>query len=81
MVLGLSLLPLATVVAITFAGPLFVALLSASMLGERVNAARWTAILVGFAGVLIAVRPTSEAFEWALLLPLGTALVTAAAMS
>lgn len=76
MVLGLSLLPLATVVAITFAGPLFVALLSASMLGERVNAARWTAILVGFAGVLIAVRPTSGAFEWALLLPLGTALVT-----
>ena len=76
MVLGLSLLPLATVIAITFAGPLFVALLSASMLGERVNAVRWIAILIGFAGVLIAVRPATGAFEWALLIPLGTALVT-----
>ena len=76
MVLGLSLLPLATVIAITFAGPLFVALLSAPMLGERVNAMRWIAILVGFAGVLIAVQPASGAFEWALLIPLATALVT-----
>ena len=76
MVTGLSLLPLATVIAITFAGPIFVALLSMSMLGERVNAVRWTAILIGFAGVMIAVRPASAAFEWALLIPLATALAT-----
>jgi len=76
MVTALSLLPIATVIAITFAGPIFVALLSASMLGERVNTARWIAILIGFAGVLIAVRPTSPAFEWALLIPLATAFTT-----
>jgi drug/metabolite transporter (DMT)-like permease len=76
MVTALSLLPLATVIAITFAGPIFVALLSASMLGERVNAVRWVAILVGFAGVLIAMRPASAGFEWALLIPLATAFTT-----
>lgn len=76
MVIGLSLLPLATVTAITFVGPIFVALLSASMLGERVNAVRWIAIVIGFAGVLIAVRPTSAAFEWALLIPLATAFAS-----
>jgi drug/metabolite transporter (DMT)-like permease len=77
MVTGLSLLPLATVTAITFVGPIFVALLSASMLAERVSAARWIAILIGFAGVLIAVRPTSAAFEWALLIPVATAFAGA----
>jgi len=74
----LSLLPLATVTAITFVGPIFVALMSVPMLGERVNAARWIAIALGFAGVLIAVRPTSAAFEWALLIPLATALASSA---
>ena len=78
MVTGLSLLPLATVTAITFVGPIFVALMSFPMLGERVNAARWVAIALGFAGVLIAVRPTSAAFEWALLIPLATALASGA---
>jgi drug/metabolite transporter (DMT)-like permease len=76
MVTGLSLLPLATVTAITFVGPIFVALMSVPMLGERVNAARWTAIALGFAGVLIAVRPTSAAFEWALLIPVATAFAS-----
>jgi drug/metabolite transporter (DMT)-like permease len=76
MVTGLSLLPIATVIAITFAGPIFVALLSVPMLGERVNATRWIAIAMGFAGVLIAVRPTSAAFEWVLLIPLATALTS-----
>jgi drug/metabolite transporter (DMT)-like permease len=78
MVTGLSLLPLATVTAITFVGPIFVALMSVPMLGERVSAARWIAIALGFAGVLIAVRPTSAAFEWALLIPLATALASGA---
>jgi drug/metabolite transporter (DMT)-like permease len=76
MVTSLSLLPLATVIAISFAGPIFVALLSASMLGERVSTARWIAILIGFAGVLVALRPVSAAFEWVLLLPLATAFTT-----
>jgi drug/metabolite transporter (DMT)-like permease len=74
MVTSLSLLPLATVSAIAFSSPIFVALFSAPMLGERVSFPRWIAILIGFAGVLVAIQPTAESFEWVLLIPVGTAL-------
>jgi drug/metabolite transporter (DMT)-like permease len=73
MVLGLSLLPIATVTAIAFASPIFVAALSVPLLNERVGWRRWLAVLVGFAGVLVIVRPTSAAFEWALLVPVAAA--------
>ena len=74
MVSSLSLLPLATVTAIVFASPVFVALLSRRMLNEPVDARRWFAIVLGFAGVLVIVRPGAAAFELALLLPVGCAL-------
>ncbi len=74
MVWSLSLLPLATVTAIIFTSPMFVALLSSRTLGEAVGATRWRAILIGFAGVLVIVRPGASAFELALLLPLAGAL-------
>ncbi len=74
MVLAVKLLPLATVTSLTMTAPIFVAALSVPFLGERVNAARWFAILGGFTGVLLIVRPGSAAFEWALLLALGAAL-------
>jgi drug/metabolite transporter (DMT)-like permease len=77
MVLGLSLLPLATVTAIIFSSPIFVALFSGPLLGERVSRTRWIAILIGFVGVLVAVRPVTGPFEWALLLPLAAAAVNA----
>lgn len=51
------LLPLADVTAISFAAPLCTAALSVPLLGERVGAHRWGAIAVGFAGVLVIVRP------------------------
>lgn len=73
-VLGLALLPLATVITIMFVSPILVAVLSAPLLAERVSAGRWTAILVGFTGVLIVIRPGSATFEWALLIPLAAAL-------
>lgn len=74
MVASVKVLPLATVTSLTMTAPMFVALLSLPLLGERVGAARWLAILGGFAGVLLIVRPGSAAFEWALLLALGAAL-------
>jgi drug/metabolite transporter (DMT)-like permease len=74
MVLAVKLLPLATVTSLTMSAPIFVAALSMPLLGERVNGARWLAILGGFTGVLFIVRPGSTAFEWALLLALGAAL-------
>jgi drug/metabolite transporter (DMT)-like permease len=71
---SVSLLPLADVHAIGFAGPIFIAALSPLMLGEHVGWHRWTAILVGFGGVLIMLRPTGESFALVGLVPLGAAL-------
>ena len=67
-VLALSLLPLATVITIMFASPILTAAVSLPMLGERVGVQRWIAILGGFAGVLIVLRPGAAGFEWALLI-------------
>ena len=75
MVTSLSLLPLTTVIAINFSSPIFVVLLCAPLLGERVGAHRWSAVLVGFVGVLLIVQPGAAGFEWVLLLPVATALI------
>lgn len=56
-------MPLANVVAIAFAAPLFVTALSVPLLGELVGVRRWSAVLVGFAGVLVMVRPDAGAFD------------------
>lgn len=77
MVIGLSVLPLATVIAIMFANPIFIGALSMPMLAERVAASRWIAIAAGFAGVLIILRPGTASFEWALLIPVAGALTNA----
>lgn len=72
-VLALSLLPLATVITIMFASPLITAALSMPLLAERVGPQRWLAILAGFVGVLLVVRPGAAGFEWALLVPVAAA--------
>lgn len=71
---ALSHLPLAQATVIGFASPFFVTLLSIPLLGEVVRARRWMAIAIGFCGVLIVVRPGSEAFQLAMLLPVASAL-------
>lgn len=73
LVLSVKILPLATVTSLTMTAPIFVAMLSVPLLGERVNFARWFAIVGGFLGVLLIVRPGSGAFEWGLLLAIGSA--------
>ncbi len=67
-------MPLADAMAIAFAGPLFTVALAGPLLGERVGWRRWTAVGVGFAGVLLMVRPTGAGFQLAVILPLITAL-------
>src|SRR5215470_11034885 len=57
-------LPLADVVTYYLAGPIFVTALSAIFLGEQVGWRRWTAILIGFCGVLIALRPSAQTVSW-----------------
>lgn len=75
-VLSLSLLPLPTVTAITFAGPIMIALMSAPLLGERVAPAVWAATLLGFTGMLFIIRPGSTDFTWALLIPVAAAFAS-----
>jgi drug/metabolite transporter (DMT)-like permease len=73
-VMALSLLPLATVITIMFASPIITAAVSLPMLAERVGPQRWLAVLAGFAGVLIVVRPGAAGFEWALLIAVAAAV-------
>ncbi len=54
---ALSVAPLARVTSLSFTAPLFAAILSVVLLGERFRLRRWTAIVVGFIGTLIILRP------------------------
>ena len=73
-VLAIALVPLAVVTAILQAMPLVVTLAAALFLREPVGWRRWSAILVGFAGVLMILRPGSAGFDPAALLALGAVL-------
>lgn len=68
--LGLSFVPLATASAIMFIGPLLVTALSMPLLGEHVGPRRWAGVCIGFLGALVIIRPGTEVFELAALLPL-----------
>ena len=72
--MALAYMPLADVIAISFAAPLFITLLAVPLLSERVGAHRVGAVVVGLAGVAIVMRPGAGVFEWAALLALGSAL-------
>ncbi len=72
--IGLQFMPLAEAFTLTFAGPIFITVLSGPVLGETVGPRRWTAVLIGFAGVVIMLRPGSEALRVEALLPLTAAL-------
>ena len=77
---ALQYLQLAVTSSIAFSVPIIIALLAAPILGERLDAGRWLAILAGFAGVLIIVRPWSAAFHPAMLLAVANAVLYAAFM-
>src|SRR5216684_151400 len=67
-------LPLADVITYYLACPIFVTALSAIVLREQVGWRRWSAVLIGFCGVLIALRPSSQAVSWPALIALGGSL-------
>lgn len=73
-------LGLAEATALIFVAPLFITAISAVFLKEQVGWRRWSAVLVGFAGVLVIVRPGTAAFELVMLLPVATAFVYALLM-
>ncbi|MEM0906384.1 MAG: DMT family transporter [Pseudomonadota bacterium] len=71
---GLKVLPLANAIALFFVAPLILTMFSKWFLGERVGWHRTTAVLVGFLGALVVVRPNYVEFGWYAVLPLLAAL-------
>ena len=74
---ALQYLQLAETGAIQFSVPILIALLSAWWLHEKLDARRWVAIVCGFAGVLLVIRPGSQAFHPAILLCVANAVLYA----
>ena len=73
-------LPLAEAVALFFTSPIFVTILAAAFLREKVSWKSWGAVIAGFVGVLIILRPGSGLFEPAALLSLLSAAAYALSM-
>jgi drug/metabolite transporter (DMT)-like permease len=69
-------LPLAQAVSLSYSSPVFITILATLMLGEQVHARRWTAVVLGFIGVLIIVRPGSTGFQIGTLMGLLAAMLS-----
>ena len=61
---AVAALPLAEVITYYMAGPIYVTALSPLLLGERVGWRRWTAVAVGFGGVVLALHPSPDSLSW-----------------
>ena len=68
--IALRNLPLATVVSITFAAPIFTTIMSIFFLSEKVGLYRWLAVLVGFIGILIISEPGFSSFNFYYIYPI-----------
>jgi drug/metabolite transporter (DMT)-like permease len=74
------MIPLPDATAISFAGPLFITAFSATLLSEKVGLHRWTAVVVGFCGVLVVMKPGAAMFHHGGLLALSATVCHALAM-
>lgn len=77
---ALTLIPLAKVTALSFTAPLFIAVLSVIILGERMRIRRWTATILGFSGMLVIVRPGMTELELGSILVIVSSAVWALTM-
>ncbi len=75
--MALSMTPLAQVQALGFTAPLFTTVLAIFILGERVRLRRWTALIAGFIGALIIVRPGFQPIDTGSLLTVASAAIWA----
>ena len=73
-VAALRAMPLADVSAILFLAPLMMTAMAPVFLGESVGWQRWSAVLVGFAGMIVMLRPSGEGLYWLALLTAASAL-------
>lgn len=76
-IFAVSYVPLADAVAVSFVAPFFVTLLGALVLREKVGIRRWAAVIIGFIGTLIVIRPGLDAVHPAVFLVLIAALLFA----
>ena len=77
---ALSLIPLSRAAALSFSAPLFATVLAVLILGEVVRARRWTAILFGFAGTMVVLRPGFESIGAGEIMMLMSSAVWACAL-
>ena len=77
---ALSISPIAKVTALGFTAPIFMAILAVIVLGERFRIYRWSAIFLGFVGMLIILRPGLVVIDKGALLVIGSAVLWAVAM-
>ena len=77
LIMSLSVMPLVNVIAIVFASPLIVAALGPVFLREPTPRARWSAIAVGFTGMLLIVQPSAPTLGWLILLPVAATVCSA----
>ena len=70
-------LPLATAVSISYSTPLFVTIGAVLLLGEVVRARRWSAVAIGFIGVIVIMRPGASSFSFDMLVALAAAAIAA----
>lgn len=73
--MALSLTPLAKVNALAFTAPLFTAILTVVLLGERIRARRWSAIAFGFVGAIVIIRPGFAEIDLGSVLTLVSAFI------
>lgn len=74
-IVAVAYIPLADAVAISFVAPFFVTLMGAFWLGEKVGIRRWSAVIVGFIGALIIIRPGAAVLHPASFLVIAAAML------
>ncbi|MBR0679397.1 DMT family transporter [Roseomonas eburnea] len=76
-VLGYALVPVTEASALGFTAPIILVALGAVVLREKVSSRRWVAVVLGFGGMLLVVRPDGELFTWTAAVPVLAALIYA----
>ncbi|MBR0655340.1 DMT family transporter [Plastoroseomonas arctica] len=74
---GYALVPVTEAAALGFTAPILTVAMGMVVLHERVSAIRWVAVLCGFAGMLLVLRPDGALFRWAALVPVAAAMMYA----
>ena len=70
-------LEFATAMTLTFSSPFFIVILSIILLSEKIGVYRWSAVIIGFVGVVMIMKPTSEIFSFYSIFPVLTAIAWA----